>query len=635
MRANLVLLFRRRLAALLSVTMWVLVCGVQPATSRAADFLQPEQAFPLTVSLAGPQQIALDFPIAAGYYLYRDRLAFAAKGATLGAAHMPAGHVKFDESLQKQVETYTGVLHISVPLSAVAPTGFELSVTSQGCAEAGLCYPPLTRRFKLTPATNGQPAAVQALADDGDGLPNAASALGSPAVQGSEASPTPPSEASATSEVRAGVSGDAGAVERVLRTGSWWSAMAAFWLMGLLLSFTPCVLPMLPILSSVIAGGGEVSRRRGFALSVAYALGMAMVYTGLGVAAGLAGQGLAAAMQNPWVLSLFALMLAGFSLAMFDVYELRLPHGLSNRLNGASMRLPGGRFLGVFLMGGISALVVSPCVSAPLAGALVFLSQTGNVAFAGSALFALAMGMSVPLLLLGASAGAWLPRSGAWMHAVKHFFGMLLLGVAWWIVQPILPAWLALAGWAGLLLMTGFMLRPFDAHPHSGAPRVWLQRAAGVAALSLGVMQLVGVVSGSTDALHPLGHLTGVRAEAASAALPFRPVRSVAELDAAVAGAHRVVMLDFWADWCVSCKELERETFSDPQIRQRLAGALLLRADVTANNPDDRALLHRFGLFGPPGVLFFDAQGLELTPLRVVGFREAPAFEKTLRAAGL
>ena len=272
----------------------------------------------------------------------------------------------------------------------------------------------------------------------------------------------------------------------MLRSGSWWGVVGAFFVMGLLLAFTPCVLPMLPILSSVIAGQGAVSRRRSFALAVAYSLGMALVYTALGIAAGLAGEGLAARLQQPAVLAAFAGLLLLFALAMFDVYELRLPSALHNRLHGVSSALPGGRFLGVFLMGGLSALIVSPCVSAPLAGALVFLSQTRDVGLAGSALFALSVGMSVPLLALGASAGAWLPRSGSWMHAVKHFFGLLLVGTAIYIVQPVLPAWLALLAWGGLLLVAGFMLRPFDAHPHAGAPRVWLQRAAGVAALKIG-----------------------------------------------------------------------------------------------------------------------------------------------------
>ncbi|MBQ0959155.1 protein-disulfide reductase DsbD [Ideonella sp. 4Y11] len=590
--------------------------------ARAADFLEPDQAFKLSAQAAGPDAVQLRFEIADGYYLYRERFKFVvADGATLGEPEVPKGKVKFDETFQKEVETHRGALPIRLPVTA-ASGPFVLEVTSQGCADAGLCYPPETQRLQVSLAGFGGDGSVQVLRADAAATPVAGGSL----LGGAAAAP--PADSSAEPQ------GETARIERVLRDGNWWTTVGAFFVMGLLLAFTPCVLPMLPILSSVIAGQGEVSRRRSFALAVAYSLGMALVYTALGVAAGLAGEGLAAALQKPWVLASFALMLVAFSLAMFDVYELRLPSGLHNRLHGVSAQLPGGRFVGVFLMGGLSALIVSPCVSAPLAGALVFLSQSRDVVLAGSALFALACGMSVPLLALGASAGAWLPRSGSWMHAVKHFFGLLLLATALYIVQPVLPSWAVLVGWGALLLVTGFMLRPFDAHPHSHAPRVWVQRAAGIAALTLGVSQLVGAASGGRDPLQPLGHFTAGVAVAAST-LPWQPVRSVAELDAALASAGRPVMLDFYADWCVSCKEMERFTFTDADVRQRLSGALLLKADVTANSTDDRALLKRFNLFGPPGTIFFDAQGREMSGLRVVGFENAQRFNATLQRAGL
>ena len=621
----------------LSATLWLaLACAVGPAWA-ADDFLEPELAFKLSAQPAGADQLALRFDVANGYYLYRDRFKFEAVGADLGDAVLPAGKVKYDETFQKEVETYRGELNVQLPVRRADDKGFELAVTSQGCADAGLCYPPLTRKAQVARLAPGGPWQVTWLDEANTAAssrPGAPSVLAdatsgrTPVVTDSGGVPDVPSGGALT---------DIGAVERILRSGSWWTAIGAFWLMGLLLSFTPCVLPMLPILSSIIAGGAEVSRKRGFMLSVAYALGMAMVYTALGVAAGLAGEGLAAALQKPWVLAAFGLMLAAFSLSMFDVYELRLPHGLATRLDGASRRLPGGRFVGVFLMGGLSALIVSPCVTAPLAGALVFLSQTRDVAFAGTALFALAIGMSVPLLVLGASAGAWLPRSGSWMHAVKRFFGVLLLAVALWIVQPVLPTWSVMSLWGGLLLVTGFMLRPFDPHPHSAAPRVWVQRAAGVAALALGVMQLAGAASGGVDPLQPLGHLAGAAREggARAAGPDFRPVGSTDELDTLLAHAGRPVMLDFYADWCVSCKEMERFTFSEPEVQARMRGALLLKADVTANSAQHRELLKRFQLFGPPGTIFFDPQGRELTQVRVVGFQDAKAFLATLTAAGL
>jgi thioredoxin:protein disulfide reductase len=293
------------------------------------------------------------------------------------------------------------------------------------------------------------------------------------------------------------------------------------------------------------------------------------------------------------------------------------------------LRLNGGRLAAVFVMGGVSALIVSPCVAAPLAGALVYLSQTRDVLLGGTALFALAAGMSVPLLLLGASAGALLPKAGPWMEGIKRLFGVLLLGVALYLVQPLLSTTLAMVGW-GLLLMIGAVLLLM---PWRGAGALaWLRRAAGLAAGVFALMQWVGAASGGSDPLQPLAHLGGARTVAASGALPFRPVRNVAELDAAIASAGKPVMLDFYADWCVSCKEMERFTFSDAEVQRLLGGFVLLKADVTKNSAEDRELLRRFRLFGPPGTIFFDAEGRELTALRVIGFQGAKRFAETLRA---
>jgi len=322
---------------------------------------------------------------------------------------------------------------------------------------------------------------------------------------------------------------------------------------------------------------------------------------------------------------------------MFGVYELQLPQALTGGLSSASQRLPAGQFAGVFVMGGVSALIVSPCVAAPLAGALVYISQSRDVLLGGTALFALACGMSVPLLLLGASAGAWLPRTGAWMDGVKHFFGLLLLGVALWTVQPVLPAVLALALWGALLIGGAIVFGLFEpAHQH-GRPRLWLRKTVTAVAALFGLLQLIGAASGGHDPLQPLRHWVGVAGAAgpASQQVAFQRVRSVAELDAVLASAGRPVMLDFYADWCVSCKEMERFTFNEPAVRQRLGKALLLQADVTANSEADKALLRRFRLFGPPGIIFFDAQGKELDGVRVIGFQDAERFAKSLAAAGI
>ncbi len=605
----------------------LLLCWGHPAV--AEEFLEPEQAFRLSAQAKDDRTVDVRFDVAPGYYLYRERLSVkASDGTTLGDVLIPPGQVKFDENFQKNVETYHDGLSFTVPVTQ-APAAFTLTVNSQGCADAGLCYPPQTQTLRVSlRGWGGDGSVVAAAGAESSTNPAATSSLLSAAPS---ATPTEAARSSSSS-------GDSNAVESVLRQGSLLAAVGAFWLMGVLLSLTPCVLPMVPILSSIIAGGGEVSRGRGLLLAAAYSLGMALVYAGLGVAAGLAGEGLAAWMQQPWVLALFAALLVGFALSMFDVYELRLPVQWASRLEGASRALPGGRLLGVLVMGGVSALIVSPCVTAPLAGVLLFLSQTGDVPLAATALFSMAVGMSTPLLVLGASAGTLLPRSGAWMNGVKHFFGLLLIGVALWTLQPVLPMGVMLLLWGVLLLVVGFMLRPFDAHPHAGAPRVWLQRAAGLAALTLGVMQLAGAVSGGRDPLQPLSHWVRPAAAAdvpAATGLRFESVRSVQELEQRLQSAGRPVMLDFYADWCVSCKEMERFTFSDPAVQRRLAGALLLKADVTANSEADRALLKRFQLFGPPGTIFFDAQGREVAQARVVGFLPARDFENSLKKAGL
>ena len=547
--------------------------------------------------------------------------------------------MKYDETFQKNVETYRNAVTILVPVEQ-AGAEFRLVVTSQGCADAGLCYPPM------------QSAAAIGLT----GFGGAGTARVEP--PGSSSGGTSPATSASTTPTAPEATG----IDAVLRGGSFWPIVGAFFIAGLLLSLTPCVLPMLPIVSSIIVGQADSgsrpalagagagsgitsagpSRGRGFALAAAYSFGMAVVYTAFGVAAGLAGEGLAAALQNPWVLGAFALGLVALSLSMFGVYELQLPSSISSRINDAARKLPGGKAAGVFAMGGVSALIVSPCVAAPLAGALLYLSQTRDVWLGGTALFSLAAGMSVPLLLVGASAGALLPRAGAWMVEVKAAFGVLLLGVALWTVQPILPGPLALALWgllalgaAGLLVMRARTIAPAPASADAPPRLAWRQAVAALLGL-VGVLQVVGAASGATDPLQPLARFSAGSDIDASPGMPrFQPVRSVDELDAVLRTAGRPVMLDFYADWCVSCKEMERFTFTDPAVQKKLAGALLLKADVTANNADDRALLKRFSLFGPPGTIFFDAAGKEIRAARVIGYENSRRFVETLGKAGL
>jgi thiol:disulfide interchange protein DsbD len=385
---------------------------------------------------------------------------------------------------------------------------------------------------------------------------------------------------------------------------------------GLLLTFTPCVLPMIPILSGIIAGeGGGLSKSRAFILSSTYVLSMALTYALAGVGAAYAGSMLAAYLQNPWVLGAFALIFVGLALSMFGVFELRLPGFVHQRLDAAQRGLRGGRIASVAVMGALSAVIVSPCVSAPLAAALLEISRSGDVALGGSALFVMALGMGVPLVIVGVSEGALLPKAGPWMVAVRKFFGVLLLGVAIWVVSPVLPAYAPMLGWGLLLLISAAFL--FSWRPVRGA--------AALAAALLIVGALAQIGGGASAPVEARTRVEGT--------VPWTRVASLAELEGKLRTPGKLVMLDFYADWCVSCKEMEALTFSDPKVRAELDRMLLLQVDVTANNQDDKALLKRFSLFGPPGIIFFDPDGREIKGLRVIGYQPPERFLKTLSLA--
>jgi thiol:disulfide interchange protein DsbD len=631
-------MFLTSLLVRVALPLWLGLCG---AAAVAEDFLAPEEAFRFEARALDPHTVELAFTVADGYYLYREQFAFKTdeEAVALGEAQIPPGKIKYDETFEKDVESHRGRLAIRLPVRD-APATFTLRVTSQGCADQGLCYPPMQSVAKVRLAGFGGDGSVVVLPDGAAIIPGlAVAALGA----GSTTATADPAFSGNTGE-------DSG-IEAALRGGSFWVVVGVFFVAGLLLSLTPCVLPMLPILSSIVMGQGAKrdSRTRGFVLALAYSLGMALVYTGLGVAAGLAGEGLAAALQNPWVLGSFAALLGVLALSMFGVYDLQLPTRVRERLAARSSRLRGGTLASVFLMGGLSALIVSPCVAAPLAGALLYISQSRDVALGGTALFSLAAGMSVPLLVLGASAGSLLPKAGPWMETVKRGFGVLLLATAWWILAPVLPAALIVAGWGLLLLSVASLLHAFDRLPQSAGTGQRFAKAGGLALAVVGVVQIVGASAGARSPLQPLqpfvqtGEPSRFFGNASSAdvtrapaddAVIFRRVASVQELDAIVRTAGRPVMLDFYADWCVSCKEMERFTFTDASVRAKLGKAVLLQADVTKNSVEDRALLKRFNLFGPPGIVFFDAEGREL-PTRVIGYQNANRFIESLRAAGL
>lgn len=583
------------------------------------DFLDVEKAFRPQLLVQPGKAPRMRFDVADGYYLYRERLTLKVDGKDLAALPLPTGKKKFDEAFNKEVEVYYGSLEFELPVAA-AGRSVPVEVGYQGCADKGLCYPPQT--FSGTV--------------DGTGP-----VVGSDSTSGSTSRP------SSDTGLLSAVPGDnTSALGSVLRAGSLLPILGAFFVAGFLLALTPCVLPMLPILSSIVVGqtggtSGPGARWRGLALAGAYSLGMALVYSALGVAAGLAGEGLGAALQKPEVLIGFGLALVLLALSMFGVYELQLPQAWTGRWDQAARRLPGGRFIGVFVMGGVSALIVSPCVAAPLAGALIYISQTRDVVLGGAALFALAAGMSVPLLLLGASAGTLLPRAGAWMDGVKKLFGVLLLAVAIWLVAPATGPVIAVGLWGALLILCAVFLWPHQHPAHHGS--MLSAQFARAAALTLGfwgALQLWGAASGGKDPLQPLATARAAQAGGQSQRLAvngpaFMPVRSVAELDAALAAADRPVLLDFYADWCRSCIEMEHKTYADPQIAQRLSHAILLKADVTANSADDQALLKRFGLFGPPAALFFAPGAGPQPALRMIGFEPPAEFAGTLARAGL
>ena len=571
------------------------------------EFLQPDQAFRFDALADGADRARLNWEIAEGYYLYRTRIKVStpSRQAQLGAPQMPGGEFKTDEYFGKQ-EIYHHELAATVPVARAGGGAFELplEVTYQGCAEAGLCYPPITKRVSVT-------------------LPAGGASTGT-ASQGSPGS---------SADGRLGGSSPGPAEQdwfaSLIRSGSLLSMLGWFYLAGLVLAFTPCVLPMVPILSGIIAGGGRhITPARGFALSAAYVLGMALTYTVAGIACAAAGHQVQAVFQQWWVLALFALVFVVLAMSMFGLFTLQMPVAIQTRIASLSNRQSAGTFGGVAVMGALSALIVTTCVGPALVGALLVISQSGELARGGAALFAMSIGMGTPLLVVGASAGRLLPKAGRWMELVKKLFGVMMLAVAAWMLVRIVPERVALLLWAVPALVLAALLW---AESRARSAAAWGLRVAGVVAGLYGVALTAASALGGTDPLAPLPAL-GARAHA----LPFHIIKSVADLDRGVAEAKasgRTVLVDFSADWCTSCKEMERYTFTDPAVQAALRNTVLLRADVTRNDADDEALLRRFGIFGPPTIAFYGADGRERSGYRVVGYMKADAFASRTRAA--
>jgi thiol:disulfide interchange protein DsbD len=574
-----------------------------------ADFLPVDEVFiPLVEAIDG-NTVEVAIRVLPGYYLYRDKIAVATASdrVQLGQLQLPAGEKKFDEWFG-EMEVYHQDVFGVLPMARATPDAMrlDLNVSYQGCADGGLCYPPVTKTLAVS-----LPAAT------------AVSALDLTAR-------TPRSGAPVSEQAK---------LARIIAESSLWAAAGVFFLAGLGLAFTPCVLPMVPILSGIIAGEGDnVSSRRGFALALSYVMGMALVYTAAGVAAAAAGLQLQATFNQPWVLVLFSSLFVVLALGMFGLFDLQMPSAIQSRLAGISGNQKSGTAIGAFIMGALSALVVTACVAPALIAALTVMAQTGDMLRGGTALFAMSLGMGAPLLLVGAAQGKLLPRAGAWMVAVKNAFGFMMLGLAIWMLSRILPPSVTLALWAILVFMAGVYLGGLTTIDASSSGVQKLGKGFGLLAILYGAVLLLGSLAGGHSLLQPLAGLTLGQSAGVSQqhAVEFLRVKTVDDLDREVASAAasgKSAMLDFYADWCVSCIEMERYTFPDPAVQAALASTVMLQADVTANDDEDQALLQRFGVFGPPTIIFFGSDGAQRHGYEVVGYMKAEAFEAHVKAA--
>ena len=572
-----------------------------------SEFLPVDEAFkPILIPVDG-NTVDVTWQIAPGYYLYKDKISVKVLSGNvqLGQLDLPKGKLKFDEYFGES-EVYVDDVFARLPLARATPKAMqlELEVSYQGCADAGLCYPPTTRIVTTS-------------------LPEA----------------TAITDLSSLPQRNQPVS-EQGKLAQLIIEGSFWAVIATFFGLGLLLAFTPCVLPMIPILTSIIAGEGDkTSPMRGFTLAFSYVMGMALIYTAAGIAAAAAGAQLQATFNQPWVLILFSSFFVLLALAMFGGYDLQMPSSIQSRLASVSGNQKSGTTIGAFVMGALSALIVTACVAPALIAALTVMAQTGDMLRGGAALFAMSLGMGAPLLLVGAAQGHLLPKAGNWMVAVKSAFGFMLLGLAIWMLSRILPGSVTLALWALLIVMSGVFLGGLTTlGPDSNATQK-LGKGFGFLAIIYGLLLLLGALTGGSNPLKPLASVSfggaGVTV-AGQQHLEFQRIKTVDDLDReidAAAADGKTAMLDFYADWCVSCKEMEAYTFTDAGVQAALANTVLLQADVTANDETDQALLQRFGVFGPPTIIFFGTDGQQRHGYEVVGYMKATDFTDHLNQA--
>ncbi|MFV2057837.1 MAG: protein-disulfide reductase DsbD [Thiohalomonadales bacterium] len=580
------------------------------------EFLSADQVFVFSADVENPNAIMARWEIKDGYYLYRDKFAFEledANGNRIGQIQMPPGKKKHDENFGDMIVYVHGVeIPIQIIRTALQAGDVTLIAKYQGCAERGFCYPPQKQAMPLSlPKATAQTVALTTISDSNN---NSNSFL---ATSSSE----PVSEQDQ--------------IANTLASGSVILTILSFFGFGLLLALTPCVFPMIPILSSIIVGQGDsITTRKAFLMSLVYVLAMAVTYTVAGVFAGLSGENLQALFQTPWILYSFAGVFVLLSFSMFGFYELQMPSSIQSKLTQISNNQQGGTLIGVAIMGFLSALIVGPCVAAPLAGALIYIGQTGDPWLGGTALFALSMGMGAPLLAIGVSAGKFLPKAGTWMDTVKAVFGVLMLAVAIWMLERVVSSEVTMLLWATLLIVSAIYMGVLEQIKETAAGWSRLWKGLGAVAIIYGAIIIIGFANGGKDVFQPLAGFSGGGGTVAHQELVFKRFKGNEQLDQAVRSAQqagKITMVDFYADWCISCKEMEKYTFSNPEVQALLKDVVLLQADVTLNDAEDKALLKRFGLQGPPSILFFDKSGKERRGHRLVGFLSAEKFSAHVR----
>ena len=589
---------RLRLIVLLPWLVALPAMAVDLFGSGEQEFLHPDEAFVLTVMPEDSERFQASFRVAEGYYLYRDKTSFSIAGHDAGLMpyQLPSGVVK-DDPLFGKVQTWSGDVAVDLRLAeALAGSdGISLVANYQGCAEQGVCYPPQTKTLKV-------------------GLTASASEP-----------PRPPE-----SGVSGGILSRADQIAQDLADETLAWSFLVFAGFGLLLAFTPCVLPMIPILAGVIAGA-NAGTARALRLSLVYVLAMAATYAVLGVIIGLTGANLQAYMQNVWVIGGFVLILILLAFSMFGVYEFRMPAALHNFLHQVGERFVGsGSYLSAAVMGLLGALVASPCVSPPLVGALIHIADTGNAVHGAVSLFGMGLGLGLPLLVFGGFEGRLMPHSGLWMVRIKAVFGVLLLALSIWMLDRVVPGQVTLGLSGLLLLLLGMILHAVESLPPDANTMSRLGRGVGLAFLIYGGVLLVGAATGGDSLLRPWAHFTNPSGSVESS-VEFRPIKTVADMDRELAAAKgQPVLVDFYADWCVTCHELDAFTFSDPDVQARMRRFTLLKADVTANDEADKELLDSLGLFGPPAIIFYTTEGEELRAFRTVSYVPAPKFAAML-----